>query len=146
MLSNSNFVGYGVLISVLTIGGVQDWHRGEVSNWISIPLFTLGVIAFVLRAILMDDLIVSTIHLFAMCVITLAALKGWMGGADWKVLIALFGMWPLAGFSALAVAGIWGVLAIVFKGNRSTRFPGVTAFAFAACLTYFIQLSIIVFE
>ncbi len=146
MLSNSNFIGYGVLISILTIGGVQDWHRGEVSNWISIPLFVLGVIAFILRAIIMDDLLVSTIHLFVMCVITLAALRGWMGGADWKVLIALFGMWPLAGFAALVVAGIWGGIAIVFNGDRNTRFPGVTAFAFAACLTFFIQLSIILFE
>jgi Flp pilus assembly protein protease CpaA len=146
MLSNSNFIGYGVLISILTIAGVQDWQRGEVSNWISIPLFVLGVIAFILRAILMDDLLVSTLHLFVMSVITLAALKGWMGGADWKVLIALFGMWPLAGVASLVVAGLWGVIAIVFKCDRNTRFPGVTAFAFAACLTYFIQLSIILFE
>jgi len=61
-------------------------------------------------------------------------------------LIALFGMWPLAGFAALVVAGIWGGIAIVFNGDRNTRFPGVTAFAFAACLTFFIQLSIILFE
>ena len=35
------------------------------------------------------------------------------------------------------------LFAIGFKCDRNTRFPGVTAFAFAACLTFFIQLSII---
>ena len=81
-----------------------------------------------------------------MTVVTLAAFKGWMGGADWKVLIGLFGLYPLAGFAALIVAGVWGSLAILLTGNRNVRFPGVTAFAFAACLTVFGKISIILFE
>ena len=78
--------------------------------------------------------------------ITAAAFKGWMGGADWKVLIGLFGLWPLAGFAALVVAGVWGSLVILFTGDRNARFPGVTAFAFGACLTFFVKVSIILFE
>jgi Flp pilus assembly protein protease CpaA len=145
MLS-SELAVYGVLLCVLTIGGVQDWQTGEVSNWISIPLFLMGVLASILRVIQADDLLVSGLSLFAMAVVTLAAFKGWMGGADWKVLIGLFGLWPLSGFAALIVAGVWGSLVILFTGDRNARFPGVTAFAFAACLTFFVRFSIILFE
>ena len=143
MLSNNSLLGYGILISILTIGGVQDWHTGEVSNWISIPLFFSGVIASFLRIFFWDDTLVSVLSFIAMIVITLAALKGWMGGADWKVLTGLFGLWPLAGFAALVVAGIWGGMVILLTSDRNARFPGVTAFAFATGLTFFMELSII---
>lgn len=146
MLSNNSLLGYGILISILTIGGVQDWHAGEVSNWISVPLFFMGVIASIMRVLFWDDLLASGLSIFAMVVITLAALKGWMGGADWKVLTGLFGLWPLAGFAALVVAGVWGGLVILLTGNRNARFPGVTVFAFATGLTFFVELSIILFE
>ena len=143
MLSNHSLLGYGFLLSILTIGGVQDWQTGEVSNWISIPLFFAGVIASILRLLFLDDMLMSVLSLFAMAVITLAAFKGWMGGADWKVLIGLFGLYPLAGFAALVVAGVWGGIAMLMTGERNARFPGVTAFAFAACLTFFVKFSII---
>jgi len=146
MLSNHSLLGYGVLLCILTIGGVQDWQTGEVSNWISIPLFLMGVIGAILRLLFLDDMLTSVLSIFAMTVVTLAAFKGWMGGADWKVLIGLFGLYPLAGFVALIVAGVWGGLAILLTGNRNVRFPGVTAFAFAACLTVFGKISIILFE
>ena len=146
MLSNHSLLGYGFLLSILAIGGVQDWQTGEVSNWISIPLFLMGVIAAVLRLLFQGDMLTSVLSIFAMAVVTLAAFQGWMGGADWKVLIGLFGLVPLAGFVALIVAGAWGGLAILLTGNRNVRFPGVTAFAFAACLTVFGKISIILFE
>jgi Flp pilus assembly protein protease CpaA len=125
------------------MGGVQDWCTGEVSNWISIPLFFMGVFASILRLIFLDDTLASVLSFFVMAVITLAAFKGWMGGADWKVLIGLFGLYPLAGFAALLVAGLWGGIIILITGDRNARFPGVTAFAFAACLTFFVEFSII---
>ena len=101
------------------------------------------MIASILRLLFLDDMLMSVLSLFAMVVITLAAFKGWMGGADWKVLIGLFGLYPLAGFAALVVAGIWGGFMILITGDRNARFPGVTAFAFAACLTFFVKFSII---
>jgi Flp pilus assembly protein protease CpaA len=146
MSSNNILLGYGILTALLTISGVQDWHTGEVSNWISVPLFFLGVIAAILRVILADDMLTSAasaLSLFAVAVITLAALKGWMGGADWKILTGLLGVWPLAGFMSLVVAGVWGGLVILLTGDRNARFPGVTAFNLAACLTFFVELSII---
>jgi Flp pilus assembly protein protease CpaA len=143
MLSSHNLPGYGLLLCLLAIGGVQDWQTGEVSNWISIPLFLMGLIAAVLRLLFLDDMLTSVLSIFAMGVITLAAFKGWMGGADWKVLIGLFGLYPLAGFAALVIAGVWGGILILLTGDRNARFPGVTAFAFAACLTFFMEFSII---
>jgi len=132
-----------MLTALLTIGGMQDRRTGEVSNWISVPLFFMGVIASILRVFFADDLFANILPLFAMAVITMAAFKGWMGGADWKVLIGLFGLYPLAGFAALIVAGVWGGIAMLITGDRNARFPGVTAFAFAACLTVFWKVSII---
>jgi Flp pilus assembly protein protease CpaA len=130
------------LLPVLIPAGIQDWRRGEVSNWITIPLFCLGVIAAMLRVFLLDDMLTG-VMLFAMAVSTLAAFKGWMGGADWKVLIGLFGIYPLAGFAALLVAGIWGAILMLATKNRNARFPGVTVFVFAACLTVLGKVSII---
>jgi len=143
MLSSHSLLGYGFLLSILTIGGVQDWQTGEVSNWISIPLFLMGALAAILRLLFLDDMLTSVLSIFAMVVITLAAFKGWMGGADWKVLIGLFGLYPLAGFAALVVAAVWGGIIILITGERNARFPGVTVFAFTACLTFFTEFSII---
>jgi len=78
--------------------------------------------------------------------LTLAACKGWMGGADWKTLWACLDCGPLAGLAALVAAGVWGGLAILRTGERNARFPGVSAFAFGVALTFFAQLSIIAFS
>jgi Flp pilus assembly protein protease CpaA len=139
---SSELIASGILLPALAFAGVQDWRMGEVSNWISIPLFCMGVIAAILRVFYTWDLL----PLFAMAVVTFAAFKGWMGGADWKVLIGLFGLHPLAGFAALVVAGVWGGILMLLTKDRNARFPGVTAFAFAACLTFFLEFSIIAFE
>lgn len=144
MLS-SDLILFGFLLPVLVIAGIQDWRMGEVSNWITIPLFLMGVIAAILRVFLLVDTLTG-VTLFAMAVITFAALKGWMGGADWKILVGLFGLYPLAGFAALIVAGVWGGIAMLITRDRNARFPGVAAFAFAACLTVFVLFSIIAFE
>ena len=75
--------------------------------------------------------------LFSLVVIaflTFAASRHWMGGTDWKTLVGLFGLWPLAR------------LAILCTGERNARFPGVAAFAFGVGLTFIAQLSIIVFS
>ena len=110
MSSNDIFPGYAIVIFILTIGAVQDWQHGEVSNWISIPLFIMGVLASILRVLFLDDMLASALSLFAITVITAAAFKGWMGGADWKVLIALlgYGRWQDSRRWSLRVYGaVW---------------------------------------
>jgi len=66
--------------------------------------------------------------------------KDWMGAADWKILVGLFGLWPLAGFASLIVAGIWGAIEMVRVRDPRVRFPGVSAFAIATALTFMVTL------
>ena len=63
-----------------------------------------------------------------------------MGGADWKVLVGLFGLWPVAGFVAILTAGLWGLVERVRKRDRNVRFPGIAAYAAATGLTFLIEL------
>ena len=63
-----------------------------------------------------------------------------MGGEDWKVLVGLFGLWPVAGFAAILSAGLWGMVEMVRRRNRNVRFPGISAYAAATGLTFLIEL------
>lgn len=122
---------HGLVLLVMVIGGVQDWKHAEVSNWLSIPFFFLGILALAVQAWQSGSWLVSAFQLFVISAWTIAAWKGWMGGADWKMWIGLYGLWPLGGIAALLAAGIIGILCLLL-GRR--RFPGVTAFALGACL------------
>jgi hypothetical protein len=143
MSSSNLLIGYGLLTLLVSIGGFQDWRTGEVSHWISLPLFGLGLLASISRVLFSADAAVAALCLFAIAVLTLAALNGWMGGADWKVLVGLFGLWPQAGFAALILSGVWGFFLMLRTGQRNARFPGVTVFAISAILTFIAELSII---
>lgn len=120
------------LTAFLLLAGWRDWRSGLVSNWITIPLLGAGIVGLIMHA----DLVIAAIAL----ALTFAALRGWMGGADWKVLIGLFGLWPAAGLAALLFAALWGLAAMLVKRDRNARFPGITAFAIGATLTLFVQL------
>lgn len=126
----------GVLTLLVIPAGVQDLRSGEVSNWITIPLLACGLVAAALRMFRSGDGIILASYLFGAAVLTMAALRGWMGGADWKVLLGLFGVLPLAGFAALVTAGIWGGILMVLFRSRNIRFPGVTAYATGTCLAF----------
>ncbi|MEW6406181.1 MAG: prepilin peptidase [Chloroflexota bacterium] len=142
MLSN-NLLTYSTLTLLVAIGGLQDFRKGEVSNWITVPLFVLGLAGLAARAFFSDDKAAAWLMIAIAVIHTLAVVKGWMGGADWKILIALFGLWPAAGIAAVLGAAVWGVIAMTLTGKRKVRFPGVTAFAVAVALTYIAQVSII---
>jgi Flp pilus assembly protein protease CpaA len=146
MWSDPSFLGIGLLSPILILAGLQDWRKGEVSNWISIPLFFLGGLAAILRIFFVAGPVLNVMMLWTMAAVTVAAVKGWMGGADWKVLIGLLGLFPVSGFAALIAAGLWGGMAMMITRDRHVRFPAVTAFTFAACLTGFWKLSIIIFD
>ena len=119
-------------------GGVQDAHTREVSNWITIPIFVLGLAFCVVRIITHDP--TAFLSAFFIIVVTVFAWSGWMEGADWKVLCGLLGFWPQAAFAAVVCAGVWGCVEIIRTRNRNARFPGVSAFAFGVCLTFLATL------
>ena len=117
------------LVAALLIGwgGVQDARTGEVSNWITIPIFVLGLAVCLFRVIVRDEIgFLSVFFIFLMTVFTWI---GWMGGADWKVLCGLIGFWPQAAFMAIVCAGVWGIVEMARTRNRHARFPGIAAFA-----------------
>ena len=109
-----------------------------MSNWITIPLFIAGWAACVWR--LSTDLFAGAALIILMLILTAIAWVGWMGGADWKVLAGLFGLWPLAGFVSLVVAGAWGLVQVIRTHDRRARIPAVTAFALATVLTFIFRL------
>jgi len=137
---SSNLLVTSVLTVLVAIAGLQDFRKGEVDNWITIPLFLPGLGGTLFQ--LYSGQTVGWLSALVIASLTLAACKGWMGGADWKVLVGLFGLWPLAGLAALVTAGGWGGVAILRTGERNARFPGVAAFALGVILTFFAQLTI----
>lgn len=139
MFSNNLLVISALTVSVM-IAGLQDFRRGEVSNWISIPLLFIGLGGVLVHV--STDWLAGILPILAISILTLAAFKDWMGGADWKILVGLFGLWPLAGLAALITAGVWGGVAILRSGDRNARFPGVAAFALGVTLALCAHLSI----
>jgi len=140
MFSSNSLLVYSMLTALVAIAGLQDFRKGEVDNWITIPLFLLGLGGTLFH--LRSGQSVGWLSALVIVILTLAAIRGWMGGADWKVLVGLFGLWPLAGLAALVAAGVWGGVAILRTGERNARFPGVSAFALGVGLTFFAQLTI----
>ena len=42
------------LTSHVILGGIQDWWEREVSNWISVLLFPVGIVAAALRILFLE--------------------------------------------------------------------------------------------
>ena len=108
-----------------------------MSNWITIPLFAAGLIACTWR-IFSDPLNGFAVAIMMVLLIASVWKKDWMGGADWKVLVGLFGLWPLAGIISLAATGIYGVAEIIRTRNWRARIPAVSVIAVAVTLTFFV--------
>lgn len=104
--------------------GLQDWHKREVADWLTWPLFVMGLWAAILRAVHLD-LLPLAISVFIMT----AWYFNWMGGADARVLIGLWGLWPLAGLLGMVFTGTWG-LVLVLHHHGKERFPALVAVAF----------------
>ncbi len=134
---SSNLLLFGALTLLLVVAGIQDWRSRKVSNWITIPLFVAGLIACIWR-IFIDPF--NGIAVAIMIVLLTATIwkKDWMGGADWKVLVGLFGLWPLAGIVSVGATGIYGAAVIVWTRNLRARIPAVSAIAIAVTLTFFV--------
>ena len=125
---------YGAYFSVLLLmilAAMQDYKTREVSNWITVPLFIGGVAIILVHQNLLL-IIVSLILLFIWH-------KGWMGGADVKVLIGLLGIWSTAAFVSIFAIGVQGLITRL-RGKKSA--PGLVAIAVGVGLTYLWEVSI----
>ena len=128
------------LIILMCWMGWQDWKTREVSNALSIPLAMFGLVGLIFRLTVHEPL--AQISLVVVVVLTAAALRKWMGGADWKALVGLWGLWPLAGFTSIIGAGLFGAGAMIWTRDRNVTFPAICIFAISCALTLAGEVSI----
>jgi len=128
------------LIILMCWMGWQDWKTREISNALSIPLAMFGLVGLIFRLSVREPL--AQISLVVVVVLTAAALRNWMGGADWKALVGLWGLWPLAGFASIIGAGLFGAGSMIITRDRQVSFPAVCVFAISCVLTLAGEVSI----
>jgi Flp pilus assembly protein protease CpaA len=138
MSSHVEITLHAVTAALLVWGGVQDWQKREVSDWLTWPLFLAGSIAAIVRAARLD-----TFPLLVSIFVLTAWYFNWLGGADARALIGLWGLWPLAGLLGMACTGLWG-LALVLRKRGKERIPALVAIALAACLTFLLEVAKII--
>ena len=119
---------HALLAALVVLSGLQDWRRREVSDWLTWPLFVLGLGAAIFRAIHLDFLPL-TISIFILSVWYF----NWLGGADARVLVGLWGLWPIAGLMGMVCTGTWG-LELVLRKREKERFPALVAVAFGTVI------------
>ena len=134
-MDNSVSLPYAALTVLAILAGIQDWRKREVTDWLTWPLFLCGVISAIVSASRLDllPLIVSIFFLITWYF-------DWMGGADVRVLVGLWGVWPLAGFLAILVTGLWGLILIMRKRGKE-RIPALVTIAFGTCLTFLLEVA-----
>ena len=133
-MNDSCLSGLHAGIAVLSIlSGMQDGRKREVADWLTWPLFIAGLVGLIGRAISLD-LLPLGVSMFLLA----AWYLDWLGGADVRCWIGLWGLWPLAGFLALGVSGLWG-LVLVCRGRGKEKIPALVSTALAVGLLFVIQ-------
>lgn len=140
MLWSDNIIVRAVILILLVIAGLQDLRSRRVSNYITIPFLIAGAGLNVFRLFVDADLF--WLVFFLQIAITVASYYGWMGGADWKVLCGLLGMWPVAGMAGFIAMGVWGGIILIATRNPRIAFPAVTVISVAVILTFIVDVSI----
>ncbi len=118
-----------ILLAWLVVCAVQDERQREVSNWLTLPQFLLGLLFALGKG--GNTLVLTLITL----VVFLAARTVWQaqGAADIKVLVALAAFWPAALYSALLVTAVWSAVRIV-QGKGREAYAGVPPMAVGALI------------
>jgi len=125
---------HALTAALVVWGGLQDWHHREVADWLTWPLFVMGLGSAIFRAVRLDFLPL-TISLFVLSVWYF----NWLGGADVRVLVGLWGLWPLAGFLGMVCTGIWGLVLVLCKRGKE-RIPALVAVAFGVVIQLISEL------
>jgi len=115
-------------------GGCQDWRSREVSDWLTWPLFVMGFGGAVFRAVHLNFLPLT------ICVFVLSVWYfNWLGGADARVLVGLWGLWPIAGLLGMVCTGVWGLVFVLRKRGKE-RLPALVTIAMGVAIQLFIEL------
>ena len=114
-------------------GGCQDWRRREVADWLTWPLFVMGLGAAVFRAVRLDFLPL-TISIFILTVWYF----NWLGGADARLLVGLWGLWPMAGLLGMLFTEIWGLVLVLRKRGKEL-IPALVPVAVGVTIQMFVE-------
>ncbi|MGD0535957.1 MAG: A24 family peptidase [Methanoregula sp.] len=133
-LPESEIALHALLAALVVLSGLQDWRTREVADWLTWPLFVLGLGAAVFRAMHLDllPLIVSVF-------ILVVWYCNWLGGADARVLVGLWGLWPLAGLLGMVCTGLWGLVMVLRKQGKE-HIPALVTVGFATVFQLFVEL------
>jgi Flp pilus assembly protein protease CpaA len=119
---------HALTAALVVWGGLQDWHHREVVDWLTWPMFMMGLGSTVFRAVRLDFLPL-TISFFVLSVWYF----NWLGGADARVLIGLWGLWPMAGLLGMICTGVWGLVLVMRKQGKE-RIPALVTVAFGTAI------------
>jgi Flp pilus assembly protein protease CpaA len=125
---------HALTAALVVWGGLQDWSKREVADWLTWPLFVMGFGAAILRAMHLDFLPL-TISFFVLSVWYF----NWLGGADARVLVGLWGLWPVAGLLGMFCTGIWG-LVLVLRHRGKERIPALVTVAIGVLILLITEL------
>jgi Flp pilus assembly protein protease CpaA len=125
---------HALLAALVIWSGLQDWNRREVADWLTWPLFVIGFGSAVFRAVHLDFLPL-TISIFFLVVWYF----NWLGGADARVLVGLWGLWPLAWLMGMVCTGLWGFVLVLCRRGME-RIPALVAVAFGVVIQLISEL------
>ena len=123
-----------LLATLVICSGLQDWRYREVTDGLTWPLFVLGLGAAVFRAFRLDFLPL-TVSIFILVV----WYCNWLGGADARVMVGMWGLWPLAGLLGMLCTGLWG-LVLVFLRRGKERIPALVTVAFGTIIQLIVEI------
>lgn len=123
------------LIATLVIwSGLQDWSKREVADWLTWPLFVMGLGFAIFRAVRLDFLPL-TISFFVLIVWYF----NWLGGSDARILVGLWGLWPMAGLLGMVCTGLWGFVLVLCRRGKE-RIPALVTVAAATLVQLMVEL------
>ena len=125
---------HALTAALVVWGGLQDWSKREVADWLTWPLFVMGFGSAVFRAVHLDFLPL-TISFFVLSVWYF----NWLGGADARVLVGLWGLWPLAGLLGMVCTGMWGLVLVLRKRGKE-RIPALVTVAIGVLIQLITEL------
>ncbi len=118
-----------VLLIWLVVCSFQDWRAREVSNWLTLSPFVLGLLYALGTG---GETLVLTVTTLVVFVGARAFWKA-QGAADIKVLVTLAAFWPQALFAALIITAIWSAVRIA-RGQGKEPYAGVPPMAVGSLL------------
>jgi Flp pilus assembly protein protease CpaA len=125
---------HALMAALVVWGGLQDWSKHEVADWLTCPLFVMGFGSAIFHAVHLDFLPL-TISFFILS----AWYFNWLGGADARFLVGLWGLWPMAGFLGMVCTGLWG-LALVLRKRGKERIPALVTVAIGVLILLISEL------